>query len=711
MLSEQSGPSPLPAEANPPHPSPALPGAVPPVLEQALRGQRDALLELTACIRAPEGTGDRLHRRVVEAVAAALQAERTSIWLKDGHGNLRCLDQYDATARSHSGGRVLKPDAAPAYFAALFAGSPIVAENAAADPRTAELYRSDGDRGTARSILDVPIGAGGSMLGVLRTEHAGSSRRFRPDEETFALAAANLLALHLSDLGRQQAEASAGLRDAALEAAGDAIVITDSRGVVVWANPAFGEVSGWEPEQAIGRTPGAMLRSGEQDDAFYGELWRTVQAGGVWRGVIRNRRRSGEIYTEEMTITPVRGAGGEIANFVAVKSDITERLLLEDRVARSGSLEAAGRVTDLIAGDLNNLLAVIGTAADVSVAGVSGDHPFRSELEEIRQAAGRAAGLVAQLLALSRRRTADPEVLDLGELVAGMLGLLRRLTGSEVEILLERSGDPVLVHATRGELAHLLVNLLVCAREALPGGGTLALKIGTALPSGTPAAAGAPADAAPHVLLSLADAGAGSGDGRDEALFKRFFRAGVGVADDPGLATVRASLARAGGSMDVQGMAGDGTTVTLLFPRAVGEPSRRHEGARPAAPEGGSGRILVVDGETALRVLTARILERAGYEVVQAADGAEALSLMAESPCSFDLLLTEVDVPALSGPELARRATALLPALPVLFTSGHPGNAGAAGDLKGGKAGFLQKPYPAEELTRRVRLLLGAATG
>ena len=499
------------------------------------------------------------------------------------------------------------------------------------------------------------------------------------------------------------AEASLRLRSAALEAAANAIVITDRDGAIEWANPAFTALTQYTLAEAVGRTPGQLLKSDAQPPAFYAELWRTIAAGEVWDGELVNRRKDGTLYPERLTITPVRDASGEIAHYIAIKRDLTEDRELQSRLLQSQKLESIGRLAGGIAHDFNNLLTVINGTIDLATMGLRPDDPLAADLKEVRTAGARASALTRQLLAFSRQQVLRPRVLSLNAVVQDLNRMLGRLIGEDIVLTLELEPQIAPVLGDPGQLEQVLVNLAVNARDAMPKGGTLA--IGTdevVLDAQTPHLV-APVPAGRYVRLRVRDSGTGMDAATQSRIFEPFFttkEAGKGTG--LGLATVYGIVQQSGGTLAVTSAPGAGSTFDVFLPVT----DRPLEVERPRTEQlvhaSGAHTILVVDDELGLRNVAERILTRVGYQVITAASGENALDRVARLEQPVDLLLTDVVMPGMSGPELAARLDQRWPGLSVLFTSGYTDDTIIRHGLEGRTIDFLGKPYSVEALTRRV---------
>ena len=261
----------------------------------------------------------------------------------------------------------------------------------------------------------------------------------------------------------------------AIEQSGEAIVVADPGGNIQYANPAFEQITGYAVEEAIGRNP-RFLQSGKQDNAFYRQMWETLSAGRVWEGRLINMRKDGSLYTENATISPVMDQDGHVINYVGVKRDISKELELEERYRQSQKLEAIGQLAGGVAHDFNNLLLVINGYSEMAYDSLDRDHRARAALEGVMKAGSRAATLVSQLLAFSRRQMIQPEALDLNEVVSDLMKMLTRIIGEHIRLDFV-PGDPLgRVWADRGMMEQIIMNLSVNSRDAMPEGGELTIE-------------------------------------------------------------------------------------------------------------------------------------------------------------------------------------------------------------------------------------------
>ncbi len=423
---------------------------------------------------------------------------------------------------------------------------------------------------------------------------------------------------------------------------------------------------------------------------------------------------------------PIRDSAGEVLQIVVTFVDVTERIRAEEahaqlemQLRQSQKMEAVGQLAGGIAHDFNNLLTVITGIADVAAHGLPADSPIRLDLLDIQRAGQRAAVLTRQLLAFGRQQTITPEVLSLRALIEGMQPLLARVIREDITLVLEAGTSSGEVLADPGQIEQLLLNLALNARDAMPQGGTLTFELADVVLNEAFSRTHPGVRPGPHMRINVRDTGTGMDDATRARIFEPFYTTkepgrGTGL----GLATVYGIVSQNRGAVDVESSVGDGSTFSVYLPvigaideRADSAPKRmqtpRDVDARSlirledeAPPRTGS--VLVVEDETAIRRLAQRILESVGYTVLTACDGVDALRVLSDRGAAVDLLLTDVIMPNMGGPELASRIGALYPGTKVLFASGYAGDADLRLDEIGASSNFLGKPYQMVELIHRV---------
>ncbi|MBN1607016.1 MAG: response regulator [Polyangiaceae bacterium] len=384
-----------------------------------------------------------------------------------------------------------------------------------------------------------------------------------------------------------------------------------------------------------------------------------------------------------------------------------ERRQLEEQYHHAQKMEALGRLTGSVAHDFNNILTVIMGNSEVVLSHLRGDDRFRGEMEQIRQAADRAASLTRQLLTFSRHQVRELQVLDVNDVLKAMGGMLRTLVGEDIDLQLVVDAAPAHVKVDNGQLEQVIMNLVVNARDAMPEGGRLTLEARNVYLSDAYAHQHADVSSGPYVLIAVSDTGAGmTAETRAKAFEPFFTTKQKGKGTGLGLATVHGIVAQSGGHVWLYSELDQGTTVKVYLPSAPAESEQAMPSVPAIAGRGGTESILLVEDEQMLRDLACRVLAREGYTVTAAGSASEALTLVSsEGP--VDLLLTDVVVPGgANGVELANQLRITCPKLRVLYMSGYTDNAVVHHGILAPGAFFLQKPFTPLELTLKVREVL-----
>jgi len=422
-------------------------------------------------------------------------------------------------------------------------------------------------------------------------------------------------------------------------------------------------------------------------------------------GPYRHRRRDGSLVIVDIVSRDFVFAGRHARLVLAI--DITEQRRLEEQLRQSQKIEAVGQLAGGIAHDFNNLLTVIKGNVELALLQLPPSVPLRNDLEQIGHAASRAALLTRQLLAFSRKQVLKPAVLDLTEVVAEAERMLRRVIGEDITFVTELAPTVSRVTADRGQIEQVLVNLVVNARDAMPGGGLLTVATGDVTMSAADAAARGVVPG-PYVTLRVSDTGVGMDDATRSRIFEPFFTTKpVGRGTGLGLATVHGVVHQSGGFVTVESEPLAGSSFTVFLPRGTHLESPNGGTGYGSGIPRGSETILLVEDEDEVRTVARRVLVEAGYTVLEAANAVEAIEVFDRSRGAVAMLVSDVVMPGLNGHELSRTLRLRVPTLPTLFVSGYSFD--ARGDSSGfDDERFLAKPYDPIELARRVRSILDA---
>jgi PAS domain S-box-containing protein len=414
----------------------------------------------------------------------------------------------------------------------------------------------------------------------------------------------------------------------------------------------------------------------------------------------------------ESHVRPLRGPDGEIIGVIGVALDITDRKQLADQLRQSQKLQAVGELAGGVAHDFNNLLMVVKGHAEMlldRLPGASADRqsPARQNVEQIQQAAERAAGLTRQLLAFSRMQVLQPRVLDLNEVVAGMIQMVSRVIGANIELAFLPGANLGRVKADPSQIEQVALNLVVNARDAMPDGGRLTIETSNVQLDRDYATEHAVVDPGPYVMLTVSDSGIGMDAATQARIFEPFFTTkSQGRGTGLGLATVYGVVKQSGGYVWVYSEVGHGTTFKVYLPMVQAPMEKKAPEKITSGHEPGTETILFVEDEQSVRELVCEYLSARGYQVLDAADGMQALEIAAAHKGKIHLLITDVVMPRLSGRELAARLAPTRLDLRVLYISGYTDDSVFRhGVLEGGMA-FLQKPFNLKVLATKIREIL-----
>lgn len=518
---------------------------------------------------------------------------------------------------------------------------------------------------------------------------------------------------HFVDLTEQR-QADAAARDAALrlktavEAGNIGLWDWDLRTDKVFYSREWKSQIGYA-EHEIGDTAEEWRSHLHQDDREH--TLRAVEAYmqnpvGDFRVEFRFRHKDGSYRWILAQGALLHDDAGKPMRMLGSHTDITERKRMEDQLVQATKMEAIGQLTGGMAHDFNNLLGVVIGNLDLLGAHVSND-PAAAELAgDALRGALRGAELVKRLLAFSRRQSLEPKVLAMGEVIDGIVPLLRRTLGEHIEISATAAAGLWPVYADPVQLESAIVNLAVNARDAMPQGGQLTIETANVELDEQYAQQHMSVASGEYVMLAVSDSGVGMTPEVQARLFEPFFTTKApGQGTGLGLATCYGIVKQHGGQIWVYSEVGHGTTVKVYLPRST-EVEESRMSAEPAATRGGAETVLLVEDDSGVRVLAARVLRQLGYTVLEAKDGGEALRVAAAHEGRVDLLLTDVVMPQLSGSELAAQLLGQDPELKIIYTSGYTEDRVVQDSWAEVGVAFLSKPFSGVELAQIVRTTL-----
>jgi PAS domain S-box-containing protein len=600
--------------------------------------------------------------------------------------------------------------------AAIRTGQPVVCQDFATDPRLA-LWREDAKVRGVASMAAIPMIYGSRVLGAVAV-YSGRAGAFDAEELGLLNELAHDLAFALQSIEHEQerkrSEESHARLATAVEQSAESIVITDAKGTILYANPAFEKISGYTRAEALGQNP-RILKSGKHDAEFYRKMWAILLRGEVWSGRMINMKKDGTLYEEEATISPMRDPVGTVVNYVAVKRDVTHEAQLEDQLRQAQKMEAVGQLAGGVAHDFNNMLAIIRGNADLLLMG---DQQLTTEAREglmhVVEASERAANLTRQLLAFSRKQVLQPQPLVLNEVIASLTRMLNRVIGENINLRCDYAAPPQYIQGDPGMMEQVILNLVVNARDAMPQGGQLRVATEPARCDEAGAQANPEAHAGEFVCLRVSDTGTGIEPEILPRIFEPFFTTKeVGRGTGLGLATVYGIVKQHGGWIEVASQVGKGSTFKVFLP-AIPTPARLAAAAEVGANlRGGHEMILLVEDDHAVRLTTRRVLESKGYRIQEATNAREALELWHSHAGEIALLLTDIIMPEqVTGRDLAEQLWRQRPRLKVIFMSGYSAEVLGKNTefIRRTRSRFLQKPCSSRLLLETVRECLDEKT-
>ena len=505
---------------------------------------------------------------------------------------------------------------------------------------------------------------------------------------------------------RKQAEASISKLSQAIEQSPVSIVITDIAGKIEFVNARFTQVTGYTYAEVIGQNP-RILKSGETPAEDYERLWKTISSGGVWQGEFRNRKRNGELFREQATIAPVRNADNAITHYVAVKEDITERKELEEHLRQSQKMEAVGQLAGGVAHDFNNMLGVIIGYTEMILDQEDLDDSLRQYLNQILAAGHRSAEITRQLLAFARKQTVVPKILDLNKTVEGMLKLLRRLIGEDIELAWLPGAKLWPVKIDPSQIDQILANLCVNARDAIAGVGKVTIETQIAVFDEAYCAEQRGFSPGEYAMLAVSDNGSGMDKPTMDKIFEPFFTTKpVGKGTGLGLATIYGIVKQNDGFVNVYSVPGHGSTFKVYLPRHTVAAGQEPEAQRTPSGLMGHETVLIVEDDISHLNMAKLILESYGYQVLAASTPGDALLVAREYREGVHLLLTDLVMPEMNGRELANRITALFPDILCLYMSGYTDDVIVDHGILEAGINFIQKPFSKQALAKKVREVL-----
>jgi len=673
--------------------------------------QQATLVHLATHPAVVSGDLPGLARALSEQVAEALEVARVGIWLLVDNGRqLKCLEQFIKSQNRHESDLALDTADFPQYFQTLRSGRALVSADVQTDPATRELLHPYLHSLGISSMLDAPIRAGGEVAGVVCLEHVGPIRHWVDEEVTFAAAIADLIAQVL--VGRDRLQAEKAWRESEqrfsqfMDNIPAAVFIQDSDSSMIYVNAflkRFFNAESWlgkPPDQFLPPDIAAELLSRQTkvrpDDLVSYRIALPDRDGNI---------RHFETFRFQIPRVDLPPLAGSIALDITELQQSEEELSrLQNQLVQSQKMEAIGRLAGGIAHDFNNLLSPILGYADLTIMDLEQDSTLRENVQQIKEAAERAASLTRQLLSFTRKQVLDFKPANLNRIISDFSQMLRRLIGEEIELVFQPAAELKEVRVDQAQLQQVLMNLAINAKDAMPEGGILAIE--TALVTIDDASYPAQPVLTPgeYVMISISDTGQGMDAKTMKHLFEPFFTTKEqGKGTGLGLSTVYGIVLQHDGHVSVQSVPSQGTCFQIFLPPVAGGTVPAPAPSTEPLPSPGKETIMVVEDEATVQKLACDILVNHGYQVVSASSPHDAIMIAQQYPGGVDLLLTAVVMPRMNGKTLFQNLERTRAGLKVLYMSGYSSNIIAEYGLLEEGIHFLQKPFSVQALLQKVR--------
>ncbi len=494
------------------------------------------------------------------------------------------------------------------------------------------------------------------------------------------------------------------------------IILTDLDGNIVYVNPWFTKMTGYEFDEVKGKNP-RILKSGETSEEEYKKLWETITSGKVWRGEFHNVKKNGELYWESAIIAPVKDVSGKIVNYIGIMEDITELKKLQEQLTRAQRMEAIGTLTTGIAHDFNNILTAINGYVELIKLSIGEDNPIYPDILAIEESSNRASNLIKQLLAFSRRQVIEPKLVNVNEVIEGLCNLLSRMIGEDIKLKKNLSGEISPIMADPSQIEQIVINLIVNARDAIrekefegTEKGCISLETRIFEVTDDYVANHPGSRAGKFVMFSVSDNGIGMTEKVKKRIFDPFFTTKPrGRGTGMGLSTVYGIVKQNKGFIYVYSERGKGTTIKVYWPIT----EEKYFPVRERVIDGGlarneSGNVMIVEDDRLILDFTTKALKKIGYNVVGVSNGRDALDLINNGKFFPDVIISDVVMPEMGGIELYKelRNRSVRGRIKFLFTSGYSEQQFVDEFVKDKSVSFMEKPYSITGLVTGIKKLL-----
>ncbi len=512
---------------------------------------------------------------------------------------------------------------------------------------------------------------------------------------------------------RKRSENEKELLLTAIEQSPETVVITDAKGDIQYVNSAFETLTGYSKEDVLGQNP-RLLKSGEHEPSFYKELWQTISKGAVWKAKIKNRMKDGRLFVEEATISPVKDASGQISNYVGVKRDITEELKIKNQLTQAQKMDTIGTLAGGIAHDFNNILfPILGYSELLKMDTPPKEVSTHEQLDQIHTSAMRAKDLVQQILTFSRQEETEYKPLEIQLILKEAIKLLHSTIPKLIEIKQYVDPDCRYVIADATQIHQVIMNLATNAYQAMINdGGVLDIRFEEIqVPNQEDQLFNV--KPGPYARLTVADTGVGMSDDLQSKIFDPFFTTkkknmgmGMGMGTGMGLSVVHGIVEKTKGYIKVKSKQGQGTKFQVYLPVDVTPTFEPDMDLATFPHQQGNESILLIDDERPIIRMQTQALERLGYKVQSESDPLKALTEFQKNPDKYDLVITDLSMPKMSGDKLAFELLSIKSDIPILMCTGFSDKFTARIASQIGIKAVFMKPVVMKEMHSKIREIL-----
>ncbi len=497
----------------------------------------------------------------------------------------------------------------------------------------------------------------------------------------------------------------------AIQQTSELIFIMDGRGLVQYVNPSFESVTGYTKDEIIDKNAKLLIKD-KQDIDIYRDIWHTVSHGNVWKGKLINKKKDGSLYHVESTVSPIRNESGKIINYVSVNRDITKESMLEKQLSQAQKMEAIGTLAGGIAHDFNNVLSSVIGYTELSQLEINNPEKCQKHLNKVIMAANRAKDLVTQILSFSRSEKNELMPIDLWAVINEATKLLRASLPTTIEIRKKVHTNHRIILADPTQIHQVIMNICTNAAHAMrQEGGTLDIVLEDCADDTEFALQFPNQNAGRFLSLTLRDAGIGMTNDVIKRIFDPYFTTkDKGEGTGLGLAIVHGIVQRHNGQITVASSPGQGTQFHIYLPHTNGDVDKFSNAISEAIPRGNE-KIILVDDESDIIYVGERMLEHLGYKIRSFTSSTEALKAVKADPNDFDVLITDMTMPILTGDQLAIKVKEIRPDLPVLLCTGYNEKISRKKALEIGIDDFLMKPSTLMDLAKSLRNILDNRKG